>query len=70
MTVQDNYYCQQKAQILINAIARSNVKNFTFVNIAQAFDVKGNNYSDFQKYMQSVYQFIKFGDISWGNKFV
>jgi hypothetical protein len=60
----------EKAHILINALSRSKIQNFSFTNIAPNFDIKGRNYSDFDKYMLNARQYAKYGDISWGRKFL
>lgn len=70
MTLQDNYFNQGKAHILIDAISRSRIQNVTIMNIAPGFDTIDHNYSDFQIYMRPILQFVKFSEISWGRKFV
>ena len=70
LTIQDNYFDINKAHTLINAISRSRIQNFSMVNIATGFDVTGSNYTDFNQYMLPIYQYIKFGEITWGRKIV
>ena len=70
LTVQDNFFNQSKAHILLEAVSRSRIQNFSFVNVAQNFDADGHNYSDFDIYMRPLIQYVKYAEISWGRKFV
>jgi hypothetical protein len=38
LNIQDNFFNQEKANILLEGIKNSSVKNFVFSNIAQPFD--------------------------------
>lgn len=52
--VQDNFFDQNKAETIKNALKRSSVKNFVFNNVALGFDAQNRNYSDFDKYMRTI----------------
>ena len=45
LVVQDHYFDSHKAQILISALSRSRVDNFTYMNAASGFNMKGDNFS-------------------------
>jgi hypothetical protein len=70
LTIQDSYFDSNKANTLISAISRSKIQNFSFTNVVPGFDTTGTNFSDFDKYMKPVFQYVKFGDVSWDRKFV
>ncbi len=70
LTVQDNYFSQAKAQILIQAISKAKIQNFTFINTVEGFDALENNYSEFDKYMRPILQYVKHAEISWARKVV
>lgn len=54
LTVIDNNFDQQKAQILYNHIAESRIRGFTFVNAAGNYNFLSNEYSDFVKNMRPI----------------
>jgi hypothetical protein len=68
--VQDNYFNVAKAHLLIDALSRSRIENFTFCNVAQNFDTEGNNEANFEEYMRPIQEYVKNAEISWGRKFV
>jgi hypothetical protein len=68
--VQDNYFNAAKARLLIDVLSRSRIENFTFCNVAQNFNIEGNNEANFEEYMRPIQEYVKNAEISWGRKFV
>jgi hypothetical protein len=59
LTVHDNYFNVTKAHLLIDALSKSRVENFTFCNVAQNFNIDGNNESAFEEYMRPIQEYVK-----------
>jgi hypothetical protein len=45
--IQDNFFNRSKAEVIIETLQASNVRNFVLTNVAGGFDVDGNNFSKF-----------------------
>jgi hypothetical protein len=66
LTVVDNGFDARKAQILYEVVAQGNLKGLTFINRAQAFDFRNDEYSDFNQNVQPLKQLPNcISDVRW-----
>jgi hypothetical protein len=65
--VQDNFFNRSKAEVIVETIQKSTVKNFVFQNVVKGFDVDGKNYTNFLSYMRPIKSALIKSDVSWGN---
>jgi len=66
LTVVDNLFNQQKAQILYEVISGSTIRGLTFINMAKNFDYNGKQYSEFEKNIKPIREISRIrSDIRW-----
>jgi hypothetical protein len=71
LTVVDNTFNSNKAHILYNLISQSQVKGFTFINRAAAYDFLERENSDFSLSMKPIKMINHVvSDIRWANEIV
>ena len=68
LTVVDNCFTANKANILYNLLSNSGLSGFTFINVAMAFDFNNNEFSNFQTNMAPVKNMTNMiVDIRWNS---
>ena len=68
LTVVDNCFSANKANILYNILSNSSMKGFTFINAATAFDYNNNEFSHFEANMAPIRNLTNMiVDIRWYN---
>ena len=68
LTVVDNCFNANKANILYNILSNSSMKGFTFINAATAFDYNNNEFSHFEANMAPIRNLPNMiVDIRWYN---
>ena len=68
LTVLDNCFNADKANILYNMLSNSQVKGFTFIKTAEMMDYKDSEYSDFKTNMFPIKRLNNMvTDIRWVN---
>jgi len=71
MTVTDNTFDANKANIIYNLLAESRLRGFTFINGAMDFNVNGRENSDFVSNMRPIKSLNNvISDIRWGTDIV
>jgi hypothetical protein len=65
--VQDNFFNRSKAEVIVETIQKSTIKNFSFQNIVKGFDVDGKNYTNFLSYMRPIKSALIKSDVNWDN---
>ena len=70
--VEDNLFNRSKAEVIIETLQSSLIRNFVFQNKATGFDAdqKGGNYSKFDIYMKPIKSLLMKSDVTWGSKLV
>lgn len=70
LMVEDNFFNRSKAEVIIESLQGSSVRNFVFSNVAGGFDADNRNYSSFTQYMRPIKSSLIRSDVSWGSKAV
>lgn len=71
LTVVDNCFDAQKANILYEIVSQSRLGGFTFINMAGDYDFVGDGNSRFIQYMRPIKQLPKvISEIRWGTEIV
>ena len=66
LTVVDNFFNEQKAKILYEAVVGSTLRGLTFINMAKNFDYQGKQYTYFEKNMRPITEISRIrSDIRW-----
>ena len=64
----DNCFDLGKAQILYGMISESNIKGFTFINLAGSYNFNDHEYSSFHEHMRPIKSLSRvISDIRWAN---
>jgi len=69
LTICDNTFNAEKANILLEMISKSRLRGFTLINTAGDYNFNGNENSDFPNYMQPFKKLHNVEtDLRWGTR--
>ena len=70
LTVADNGFNSEKAQILHNIVKSRKLAAFTFINMAREFDWREEEFSRFRQNMQPIHELGVASEMKWGEEVV